>query len=184
MTTMARSTGPIVSRRAGTASQNAGRGMSEVKAIVQDRRDVSVDAPSMQYVILLIAALLTEQICVPSDAGKSIEGALARVSEIRMMESRKTYTLPVSGVAVTGPKEEFLRRRTAPEVLESGLSSGCGDYAIAFTHVLEKCGFRALLIDGAEISVQSLRSRFSGHAVVAVRDDRNGRWIRSEEHTS
>jgi hypothetical protein len=118
-----------------------------------------------------------ERICVASDVRQSIERAIGQVSGIQMMESRRTYTLPVSGTPVTGPKEEFLRRRTAPEILASGLSSGCGDYAVAFIHLIEQCGLRTMLVDGAEISTQSLQSRFSGHAVVAVRDDRDGHWI-------
>jgi hypothetical protein len=137
----------------------------------------------------LVAALLTaatanqglaepaERICVSSDVRKSIERAIGQVSGIQMMESSRTYTLPVGGAPVTGRKEEFLRRRTAAEILASRLSSGCGDYAVAFIQLIEKCGLRTLLADGAEMSAQSLQSRFSGHAVVAVRDDRDGHWI-------
>ena len=93
------------------------------------------------------------------------------------MDAGKQYTLPVNGTLVNGQKDDFLRRRTAAGILASALSSGCGDYAVAFISLVERCGLQTLLVDAAEISVQSLQSRFAGHAVVAVRDESNRQWI-------
>ena len=78
---------------------------------------------------------------------------------------------------VSGKGDDFLRRRNASEIWASGLASGCGDYAIAFLSLMEECGFRANFVDSAQISTQSLETRDSGHAVVAVRDQVAGRWI-------
>jgi hypothetical protein len=85
--------------------------------------------------------------------------------------------LNVGGKKVMGEGDDFLRRRTGAEILDSGLSSGCGDYAIVFVYLMEKRGFQTLFIDSAEISLSSLESHFSGHVVVAVRDPANQRWL-------
>ena len=79
------------------------------------------------------------------------------------------YTVRVGGVEETGPKELFLRRRTAREICESGLSCGCGDFARVFIERIGPMGFAALLVDAAEISTGSLSDHFSGHSVVAIR---------------
>jgi hypothetical protein len=42
---------------------------------------------------------------------------------------------------------------------------------------MEQCGFKALLVDAAEISATSLQFHFSGHVVVAVRNQAVARWI-------
>lgn len=112
-----------------------------------------------------------------SDIHKMIEGALAETGKLHDMPNRQVYQLPVGGKIVTGQGDDFLRLRSGPEILASGLACGCGDYAISFIYLMEQCGFQANLVDSAEISTQSLRSRLSGHAVVAVRDMGTGRWI-------
>ena len=112
-----------------------------------------------------------------SDVRVQIDHALAEVSKLKGMEHGKVFELPAGGKTMSGYGDDFLRRRTATEVLASGLASGCGDYAISFLYRMEQCGFKANFIDSAEISTASLRSHDSGHTVVAVRDEAAGRWI-------
>lgn len=128
----------------------------------------------MRYLLLLAAALFA----LPSQSAgphKAIEEAFARIAAIKSMNNGPIYELPAGGKPMRGKSDDFLRRRTGAEVLASGLSSGCGDYAVAFIHLMEERGFHTMLVDSAEISTPSLRSNFSGHAVVAVRD--GPRWI-------
>jgi hypothetical protein len=112
-----------------------------------------------------------------SDIRVQIESALAEVSKLKNMEQGKVFELPAGGKMMSGYGDDFLRRRTAQEVLASGLASGCGDYAISFIYRMEQCGFKTNFIDSAEISTQSLRTHDSGHTVVAVRNEAVGRWI-------
>jgi hypothetical protein len=107
----------------------------------------------------------------------AIDQALAETAKLKDMGNDRVYTLPVGGTMVSGKGDDFLRRRNASEILASGLASGCGDYAIAFLSLMEKCGFRANFVDSAQISTQSLETHDSGHAVVAVHDQVAGRWI-------
>jgi hypothetical protein len=96
------------------------------------------------------------------------------------MQPGQSYTVRVAGTDETGPKERFLRRRAASEISDSGLSCGCGDYALLFIERIESKGFQTLFVDGAEISSGSLHYHFSGHTVVAVRPRDAGaddRWI-------
>src|ERR1019366_1175427 len=88
------------------------------------------------------------------------------------------YSLTVGGKSITAPPDEFLRRRTGQEILESGMSDGCGDNAFAFLYLMEKQKYQAYFVDSAQISTQSLEYGFAGHAVVAVRDTGNGQWVR------
>ncbi len=106
-----------------------------------------------------------------------IQDAFASLNGLKGMPSGRQYELDVSGRKVIGEGDDFLRRRTGSEILASGLSSGCGDYAIAFVHLMDKRGFQTLFVDSAEISLTSLESHFSGHVVVAVRDPANQRWL-------
>jgi hypothetical protein len=92
------------------------------------------------------------------------------------MNPGENYTLTVHGKRETGLKENFLRRRNSDEILASGLSSGCGDYAVTFLQLMEKQGVETRLVDGAEISTASLATHFSGHAVVAVRQPGQTDW--------
>lgn len=118
----------------------------------------------------------TRQACT-SDLRTTIDKAFAQVAKLQDMPSDKVYRLPVGGKEMSGGGDDFLRKRSGPEILASGYACGCGDYAVAFIHLLEGCGYRTLFVDSAEISSQSLQSRFSGHAVVAVRDEMHGRWL-------
>jgi len=49
------------------------------------------------------------------------------------------------------------------------LSCGCGDYALLFIARIAPRGFMTLLVDGVELSSETLQNHFSGHAVVAIR---------------
>jgi hypothetical protein len=106
-----------------------------------------------------------------------IQDAFAEVGRLHGMASGRQYELDVGGKKVMGEGDDFLRRRTGAEILASGLSSGCGDYAAAFVDLMARRGFHTLFIDSVEISLNSLESHFSGHAVVAVRDPANARWL-------
>jgi hypothetical protein len=100
---------------------------------------------------------------------QQLQTVFAELRALKPMQAGETYTVKVAGIEEKGRKEQFLRRRTAQEVSASGLSSGCGDYALLFIARAESLGFRTLLVDGAEISSGSLQNHFSGHAVVALR---------------
>lgn len=98
-----------------------------------------------------------------------IQAVFSELRALKPMQSGQSYTVRVAGVEETGLKEQFLRRRTAQEISDSGFSCGCGDYALLFIERIEPRAFRTLLVDGAEISSGSLQNHFSGHAVVAIR---------------
>lgn len=105
-----------------------------------------------------------------------IDAAYQRIKLVGAMKPDTFYRLPVGKAIVAGPKEAYLRKRTADEILRSNLASGCGDYAITFADLMRKAGYRILLVDGALVSGSSLISTFSGHAVVAVKDPKSGKW--------
>lgn len=126
----------------------------------------------------ILGALLSigiASICLPAGAtedptaDQQIQAVFSELRALRPMAAGLTYAVRVGGAVETGPKEQFLRRRTAQEIRESGLTCGCGDYARLFTARVVPLGYEALLVDGAEISSGSLRDHFSGHSVVAVR---------------
>jgi hypothetical protein len=102
-------------------------------------------------------------------AEQHVQTVFSELRNLKFMQPGKSYTVGVAGAEESGLKEQFLRRRTAREISESGLSCGCGDYAVLFIDRIEPRGFDTLLVDGAEISMQSLQRHFSGHAVVAIR---------------
>jgi predicted Ser/Thr protein kinase len=106
-----------------------------------------------------------------------IQDAFGDLASLREMAAGRQYELEANGEKIMGDGDAFLRRRTGAEILASGLSSGCGDYAVGFIELMSKRGFQTLLVDSAEISLNSLRDHFSGHAVVAVRDSANARWL-------
>ncbi len=108
---------------------------------------------------------------------EQIQAAFDEMSGIKDTTPGRQYELEVGGKKELGLGDDFLRRRTGAEILASGLSSGCGDYATAFAHLMETRSFQTLFVDSAEISLSSLESHFSGHAVVAVRDPANDRWL-------
>jgi len=62
----------------------------------------------------------------------AILSGLARVQKLQEMDNEKEYDLDARGVRMTGIPDDFLRHRTPAEILKSGLSCGCGDYAFAF----------------------------------------------------
>src|SRR5215468_9672444 len=83
--------------------------------------------------------------CSP-DIRVQIENALAEVSKLKNMGQGKVFELLAGGKMMSGYGDDFLRRRTAQEVLASGLASGCGDYALSFIYRMEQCGFKTNLI--------------------------------------
>ena len=108
----------------------------------------------------------------------AINDVFKRVDRLSPMPYGKVYTLTVGGKPMTAPPDDFLRRRTGREILESGMSDGGGDNAIAAVYLLEQQGYETRFIDSAEISTQSLAYGFSGAPMVAVRDRESGAWVR------
>ena len=106
-----------------------------------------------------------------------IQAACEALKLIKPMETGKRYDLPGVNSMLTGRNDDFLRLRSGGQIVESGLSCGCGDYALAFMNLMEPAGAEMRIVDGAEISLRSLESHFSGHVVVAVRDPSSQHWI-------
>lgn len=115
--------------------------------------------------VLLVVANLAPQ--------PHLEAVFGELRALKAMQRGTTYTLPARGQELTGANDDFLRRRDADEIAASGLSCGCGDYALLFSARMEARGFETLLVDSAQISLRSLISNFSGHAVVAIRPKDN-----------
>ena len=70
-----------------------------------------------------------------------IEIVFSELRVLKPMMAGEKYTVSVAGKEETRGKEQFLRRRTAQEISNSGLSSGCGDHAILFVKRIERLGF-------------------------------------------
>ncbi len=104
-----------------------------------------------------------------------IQDALDKVKKIKMMKPGLEYTVMVEGRQERGQKELFLYRRAADEILASGLSSGCGDYATVFYSLMRKTGLDVRFIHAVDLSLNSLLYNFSDHTGVVVSDDRQ--WI-------
>ena len=107
----------------------------------------------------------------------AIQSGLERMKSIRMMETGRTYAATIGGKEYTGRKEFFLRKRGPEEILSSELSSGCGDYAFAFYHLMRARGLDVMLLDGAEMTMTSLIKLQANHTGVAVHDRKQNRWI-------
>jgi hypothetical protein len=110
------------------------------------------------------------------DVHDSISDAMNKVASLKPIPPDRSSTLTVAGKPMTGSPDDFLRRRTGAEILESGIAAD-GDNAIAVLYLLEKQGFETRFIDSAEISTHSLEYGFSGHAAVAVRDAARDQWV-------
>jgi hypothetical protein len=126
----------------------------------------------MKALLLILFLCVLPGICLLADdltVEQNVQTVFGELRNLKFMQPGQSYTVRVGETEETGLKEKFLRRRTAQEISASGLSCGCGDYAILFIDRIEPRGFQALLVDGAEISSQSLKEHFSGHAVVAIR---------------
>ena len=128
--------------------------------------------------VLGMAGVLRPDDISPTLVQAILTDVFTSVNRLRPMPYGATYTLTVGGKAITADPDYFLRRRSGPEILESGMTDGCGDNAIAALYILEKAGYEALFVDSAKISTESLENGFSGHAVVAVRDPKSGNWLR------
>jgi hypothetical protein len=107
----------------------------------------------------------------------AILSGLEQVRKLQPMDNRKQYELEVSGSRVTAFPDDFLRRRTPAEILKSGLSCGCGDYAFAFYSLVESKGFEAIYIDAVALNYSAVENGDSGHTGVAVKDPDSGNWI-------
>ena len=107
----------------------------------------------------------------------SILSSLEEVQKLRPMDNGKQYELEAKGTKVTGFPDDFLRRRTPAEILKSGLSCGCGDYAFAFYSLIEAKGFHAIYIDAVALNYSAIEHGDSGHTGVAVKDHDSGNWI-------
>jgi hypothetical protein len=129
---------------------------------------------------LLVVALLGAIAAgaAPVSTEDHVNAVFAELRLLKSMESRASYTLPAGGKNLTGRSDDFLRRRTADEISASRLSCGCGDYAMLFIERIRERGFEPLLVDSAQISLASLDSNYSGHAVVAIRpqDEPKASW--------
>jgi len=107
----------------------------------------------------------------------AILSSLDQVQKLNHMDNRKVYELEARGAKVSARADDFLRRRTPTEILSSGLSCGCGDYAFAFYGLVEAKGFQALYIDAVALNYGSLERGNSGHTGVAVKDRDSQNWI-------
>ena len=108
---------------------------------------------------------------------QQLELALGAMRPLANMERGRRYELPAAGKPKIGQNDDFLRLRTGREVLDSGLSCGCGDHALAFIEMLKPTGLECWIVDGPEISLRALETSFSGHVVVAVRKSSNDPWF-------
>ena len=127
--------------------------------------------------LFLCTAGLSRPETLSPDTGKIITGVFDKVGALQPMKEASTYTLLVGGKPMTGRANDFLRRRTAEEILQSGLTGGCGDNAIVAFYLIEKRGYQTLFIDSAQISTESLEYGFSGHAAVALHDPKADTWV-------
>ena len=140
---------------------------------------------SMKYIVLCIGISLAfhgstygEQPAKETGSTiASIQIGLEKMKSIEMMETGRTYTATIGGKEYKGRKEFFLRKRGPEEIISSGLSSGCGDYAFAFYHLMRARGLEVVLLDGAELTMTSLVKLQANHTGVAVHDSNQNSWI-------
>lgn len=127
--------------------------------------------------LLLAIVLAATNVFARETALTGILEGLDRVSRLTMMDEAKIYELPARGVVRSGGVNDFLRGRAPDEILASGLSTGCGDYAAAFYRLMAVKGLDVQYIDSAALTLDSLARHFSGHTAVAVKDTASGNWI-------
>jgi hypothetical protein len=131
--------------------------------------------------VLLAGVLLFAAAAAPVRAKDTalvdILAGLDRMHGLRMMSEDKTYELPARGEKMSGRSDDFLRRRTPQEIMDSGLSTGCGDYAFSFYTLMKARGRDVLYADAAALTAHSLKNHFDGHTAVAVKDEASGNWI-------
>lgn len=129
-------------------------------------------------VVLFSSAAICRADGLAPGMDNTITSVLERVGRLQQMEPGRPYTLPVAGQPVTAERDYFVRRRTGKEVLESGMTSGTGDSALAALHLFEREGLQTQFADSVRISTKSLENAFSGYAVLAVHDPRRDIWVR------
>lgn len=140
----------------------------------------TVEGLPMKFPTFLACFLLGALPALAADLRSDVAEALSEVGKLKAMRPGERYTVIVGGNKVTDRKDAFLRRRNAEEIERSGLSCGCGDYAILFIDLIGSRGYDTLLVDSAQVSLLSLWSEFAGHAVVAVRppgQTEGGWWL-------
>jgi hypothetical protein len=119
--------------------------------------------------VLTLAFLVCRTSAATVSPQTAVESIFPELGALKSMPSGQRYTLPAGGEKLSGVGDDFLRRRTADEIADSGLSCGCGDYALVFIARVEPMGFETRLIDSAQLSLISLAGTNSGHVVVAMR---------------
>jgi hypothetical protein len=107
---------------------------------------------------------------------QAIQDVFKHLDGLSPMSYGRFYTLTVGGKPMTLPSGEFLRRRTGREILESGMSDGGGDNALAAIYLFQQKGYETHFVDSVEISTASPVNGSSGAAAVAVRDPKTGVW--------
>jgi hypothetical protein len=131
----------------------------------------------MKPILLIIGLAMSLSTTAAASVREDVDAALAQVAKLKMMQAGRAYSLPARGEMLTGSSDDFLCRREPDEILASGLSTGCGDYAAAFYGLLRAKGASLLYIDAVELSAASLLERFSGHTAVAIKNPQTNQWI-------
>lgn len=106
-----------------------------------------------------------------------IQEVFEQVSKIESASPYEEYSFSVGGQIETGMRDDFLRRRTADEIIESGFSTGCGDYAIAFYQFMQNKGYTVQFVDSVQISYRGVLTAYAGHTGVLVFDKTQNRWL-------
>jgi hypothetical protein len=136
-----------------------------------------MNARILAALALLFGALAASPARAKETTLTDILAGLETVRAFRPMADGRTYELPARGAVLKGVGDDFLRRRTPDEILRSGLSTGCGDYAFAFDRLLSAKGYETLYVDAAALDYESIVHHFSGHTAVAVKEKETGNWI-------
>lgn len=127
--------------------------------------------------VAVVVALALSPASAKETALTAILDGLATVGRLRPFESGKVYEVAARGEKLSGRNDDFLRRRTPEEILASGYSCGCGDYAFAFYRLMKQKGFEVRYIDAAALTYKSVLDHFDGHTAVAVKEGGSGNWI-------
>lgn len=126
---------------------------------------------------LVLAAALAGAAGTTAHMETNIAAALERVAALKLLDYEAEYELQVRGRPVKARGIRFVDRRAAEEVLASGLTTGCGDSAGVFYHLLRAQGAELLFLQSADLSIANyLRFKAAGHTGVAVKDPASGRW--------
>jgi len=108
---------------------------------------------------------------------RAMQDVFGRVSRLRVMDRSEFYGVSVGGKFMMGTPDKLARRRTGQEILDSGISNGAADGALAAAYLFEQQGYETRFIDAVKISTQALEGNFSGLTCIAVRDTVAGVWV-------